>query len=131
MLALPISQRQLDVATQDRMKADYPAMFAARKNGAGGSIELQPPEKSALEVSQEERLAVFEETWRKGGFLFWVGTFKDILIDERANRMAYDFWRDNTRARINDPAVAEKLAPTDPPLRHQAALAGAVVLRGL
>ena len=31
------------------------------------------------------------------------------------NRIAYDFWRDRTRERIHDPAIAEKLAPTDPP----------------
>lgn len=115
MLALPMRQRRLDVATQERMKSDYPAMFAARRNGAGGFIELKSLEQSALEVSEAERLAVFEEAWRKGGFHFWVGTFNDILIDERANRMAYDFWRDKTRERINDPAIAGKLAPTDPP----------------
>jgi cyclohexanone monooxygenase len=39
----------------------------------------------------------------------------DVLIDERANRTAYDFWRDKTRARITDAAVADVLAPTDPP----------------
>ncbi len=51
----------------------------------------------------------------EGGFHFWVGTFADILLDEAANRTAYDFWRDRTRARIDDPETAELLAPTDPP----------------
>lgn len=115
MLALPMRQGRLDVTTQNRMKADYPALFAARRAGAGGFIELREPEKSALAVSGEERLAVFEDAWRKGGFHFWVGTFNDTLVDEQANRLAYDFWRDKTRARINDPAIAEKLAPADPP----------------
>lgn len=38
-----------------------------------------------------------------------------MLRDEAANRTAYDFWRDKVRARIKDPVIAEKLAPTDSP----------------
>ena len=34
--------------------------------------------------------------------------------NEETNRAAYNFWRDKTRARIKDPAVAEILAPTEP-----------------
>jgi len=33
--------------------------------------------------------------------------------DLATNRAAYDFWRDKTRARIKDPALAEMLAPTE------------------
>src|SRR5260221_4941630 len=49
-----------------------------------------------------------------GGFGPWVGSFNDVLVNEEVNRAAYKFWRDKTRARINDPAVAEILAPTEP-----------------
>jgi cyclohexanone monooxygenase len=35
-------------------------------------------------------------------------------VNDEANRAVYNFWRDKTRARINDPAVAEILAPTEP-----------------
>ena len=53
--------------------------------------------------------------WQAGGFSFWAGNFADIMTDEAANRTAYDFWRDKVRARVHDPAVAELLAPTEPP----------------
>jgi cation diffusion facilitator CzcD-associated flavoprotein CzcO len=33
----------------------------------------------------------------------------------RPNQLAYEFWREKTRARIKDPATAEKLAPAKPP----------------
>ena len=39
----------------------------------------------------------------------------DTLMDESSNRLAYDFWREKTRERIDDPALAELLAPTEPP----------------
>ena len=70
---------------------------------------------SALEVSERERLATFERLWEAGGLRFWTGNYTDVLQDEVANRMAYDFWRDKVRARIADPEIAELLAPAEPP----------------
>jgi cyclohexanone monooxygenase len=115
ILALPMQQRALDEPSQRAMKAHYPEWFRQRAQSGGGLFDVAPDERSALEVSAQERLAVFESAWQKGGFHFWVGTFSDILLDEQANRFAYEFWREKTRARIQDPAMAEKLAPTDPP----------------
>ena len=113
-LALPMRQKKLDEETSRRMKEDYPARFRRRGEVFGGfDFDFMP--KSALEVSPEERLAIYEDLWAKGGFYSWIGTFNDVLMNEEANRTAYAFWRDKTRARIKDPAVADKLAPMDPP----------------
>ena len=109
-----MQQQKLDVETQTRMKADYPDIFEMRRHTFGG-LDIVSNGESALAVSAEERLAVYEDCWAKGGFNFWAGTFADILSDEDANLTAYQFWRDKTRARIDDPVLAEKLAPTDPP----------------
>lgn len=113
--ALPMEQRRLDPEGQEAAKAHYPAVFAKRNSPPGSFADVERINVSALDVSDAERNRVFEEAWAKGGFHFWVGTFKDILTNAEANRLAYDFWRDRTRARIDDPAVAELLAPTDPP----------------
>jgi cyclohexanone monooxygenase len=115
ILALPMQQQALDEPSQRAMKAHYPEWFRQRARSAGGLFDIAADERSALEVSARERLAVFESAWQKGGFHFWVGTFSDILLDEQANRLAYEFWREKTRARIKDPVMAEKLAPADPP----------------
>ena len=115
ILALPMRQRQLDVESQREMKKDYPAFFSRRVASPAGYPDITMDDRSALEVSAQERQAVYEDAWRKGGFHFWIGTFNDILTDAAANLTAYEFWRDKTRKRISDPAVAEKLAPTDPP----------------
>lgn len=114
-LAIPMRQQKLDAATQREMKASYPEWFRQRAASGGGLFDIFPNGLSALEVSAEERRAVFEAAWQKGGFHFWGGTFSDIPRSIEANRLAYDFWRDRTRERIKDPAVAEKLAPTEPP----------------
>jgi cyclohexanone monooxygenase len=114
-LALPMRQRALDAPSQRAMKQHYPEWFRLRALAGGGLFDVGPDPRSALEVSPEERLAVFEAAWQKGGFHFWAGTFSDIGRDREANQLAYRFWRDKTRARIADPVVAEKLAPTHQP----------------
>ncbi|MEH6518231.1 MAG: NAD(P)/FAD-dependent oxidoreductase [Halioglobus sp.] len=115
ILALPMRQASLDEAAQREMKKDYPELLGRRRNGYTGFTDITAVDKSAMEVSPEERLAVYQHAWDKGGFHFWGGTFNDVLVNPEANRTAYDFWRDKTRERIRNPALAEKLAPTDPP----------------
>ena len=113
--ALPMQQRRLDRAEQETAKPGYPEMFRRRNEPPGSFEDIRRLDVGALEVSPERRTQVYEDAWAKGGFHFWAGTFNDILVDEEANRTAYDFWRDKTRARLDDPTVAEVLAPTDPP----------------
>ena len=113
--ALPMQQRRLSAHEQAEAKSHYPEIFRIRNRPPGSFYDIVRLDVSALAVSDEERLAVYEAAWERGGFHFWAGTFNDVLIDEAANRTAYDFWRDKTRARLRDPLVAEMLAPTEPP----------------
>ena len=112
-LALPMRQRKLDDDTIRRMKEDYPSAYQKRRTSFGG-FDYNPLEKSALDVSDAERQEIFESVWEIGGLVPWVGSFNDLLTNEESNRAAYDFWRDKTRARIKDPAIAEILAPAEP-----------------
>jgi cation diffusion facilitator CzcD-associated flavoprotein CzcO len=114
ILALPMRQRRLDPAEQERAKSGYPEIFRQRRLSSGG-FDIPRLEKSAHEVSDEERRATFERLWQAGGFHYWVGNYADILLDEKANRRAYEFWRDKVRERIADPVLQEKLAPMKPP----------------
>jgi cation diffusion facilitator CzcD-associated flavoprotein CzcO len=112
-LALPMRQKKLDEDAIRRMKEKYPEMFDRRtKTFAGFDYDVLA--KSALEVSDDERQATFERLWEIGGFAPWIGSFNDILLNEEANRAAYQFWRVKTLKRIKDPAIAEILAPAEP-----------------
>lgn len=114
VLALPMRQRVQNAWTQRREKEHYAAAIRDRAQTFGGfHYDLNP--KSALEVSDEERQETYERLWEFGGFAPWLGTFYDIFYNDEANDTFYTFWREKTRARINDPNVAEKLAPTTKP----------------
>lgn len=114
MLALPMQQRRLTREEQDAAKAGYPDLYRRRTETNSG-FEYVSLGDSALAVSDEERRSAYERLWEAGGFCFWAGSYADLTIDEVANRHAYDFWREKVRARIDDPAIAEVLAPTEPP----------------
>ena len=114
ILALAMQQRWLTQAEQARAKAKYPAIFErrARTNSGFAYDEIS---LGTFAVSDDERAATFERLWADGGFAFWAGGYSDLLLDEVANRAAYDFWRSKVHARVHDPAVAEILAPAEPP----------------
>jgi cyclohexanone monooxygenase len=114
MMALPMRQRELTREEQDAAKADYPARFDLRRRTNTG-FDYRSTGDSTFAVSAEERAAVYERLWEAGGFSFWAGGFNDIVFDERANSLAYDFWRDRVRERLRDPLTAELLAPSVAP----------------
>jgi cyclohexanone monooxygenase len=66
--------------------------------------------ESALKLSEDEREAIYEKQWQKGGLSF-MGTFDDLMFDRMANETAAEFIRKKIRGIVKDPAVAEALAP--------------------
>jgi cyclohexanone monooxygenase len=67
-------------------------------------------DKSALEVSEEERERELQQRYEAGG-LNMVGAFADVMIDPAANEHVAEFLRRKIRERVADPALAEALAP--------------------
>jgi cyclohexanone monooxygenase len=114
-MALPMGQRHLTRAEQDQAKESFPEFFARRRVGRGGFGDMAARDVGALDVDDDERRAIYDEAWAAGGLHFWAGTFVDIVLDEAANRTAYEYWREKTVHRIADPRVAEQLAPRQPP----------------
>jgi cyclohexanone monooxygenase len=110
-----MGQHRYTPREQVELKRHYPDLFEERRRAPGGLTEIRRLDRSALDVDDDERDRIYRAAWERGGFHFWVGTFNDTLRDLRSNRLAYEFWRDRTRERIDDPAVAEILAPTEPP----------------
>lgn len=114
ILALAMRQRRLTRAEQDEAKAHYPEVFRRRTESNSG-FDFLESDHSAFDVTDEERRERYEELWAAGGFSFWASNYADILIDEAANRTAYDFWRSKVHDRVEDPVTAETLAPQEPP----------------
>lgn len=109
---VPMRNRPITAAEQRELKADHARMFARCRETFGAFLHDFDP-RSALEVTPAARLARFEELWAQPGFRFWLGNFHDIMTDRRANDLISEFVREKIRARVRDPAVAERLVPRD------------------
>lgn len=64
-------------------------------------------------VSAEEREELFERLYNGPGFSFWLGNYRDSLVDPEANKHVSEFVARKIRERVKDPTVAEKLIPKD------------------
>lgn len=115
MLALAMQQQAYVGDDEPMPKSAYPENFRRRVQARGGIADIVQDPRAAVDVSEEEREAVFETAWAKGGFHFWSGSFSDILTNIESNRLAYDFWRAKVRPRIANPRLADLLAPEEPP----------------
>ncbi len=118
---IPARHHTVDKAFLDNVKKDYDAIYEKARRSTGG-LPVDPIERSALSVSDEERTAVYEAAWQEGGFKFLFGSFFDIGLDRRANDTASEFIRGKIREIVKDPEVAEKLVPVDHPFTSKRAL---------
>jgi cyclohexanone monooxygenase len=112
--SIPSRNMPMDDDYENVWKSDYPARrVQARMMRTGILYGLN--DQSALEVSEAERTAEYERRWAAGGTAF-MGSFKDLITDEAANRTAAEFVRNKIRAMVKDPKTAEALAPKDHPI---------------
>jgi cation diffusion facilitator CzcD-associated flavoprotein CzcO len=110
----PLRNSLVSDETQRRYKATYDEIYQKCLNSPAG-FPYDFDRRKALEVSREERLALYEGLWAQPGFKKWLGNFRDIMTDRAANEDFAEFVRDKIRARVKDPKVAEKLVPRDHP----------------
>ncbi len=95
----------------ERMWKDNYAEWRRRGRLSFGGLPYPAAQRSALDVTAEERTAAFEKAWSKGAIVFALGTFSDLFVDDDANEMAADFVRAKIDEIVHDPAVAGMLKP--------------------
>ena len=106
---VPAHNAPLDPNYVQAVKAEYPAMRARAKRNMTG-IDFDYSDRKALETSPEERVAEYERRWQRGG-LWFLGAFQDLMVNQEANDTAAEFVRQKIRERVQDPKLAELLAP--------------------
>ena len=104
----PLSPTFKDWVRQNH--AEIRRVTRANTNGQAFFIE----DRSVFDVTPEEREALYEAAWAKGGLQFR-GAFRDILFDKAANDTASEFLKRKIRAIVKDPATADLLSDIDHP----------------
>ena len=95
-----------------KVKARYRDLREKNRRSMVGFAGWAPaPGGSAVALSNDERDEALEERWADGG-LWFLSAFNDVLFNEQSNELVADFVRRKIRAAVADPAVADKLTPT-------------------
>jgi cation diffusion facilitator CzcD-associated flavoprotein CzcO len=111
---LPAQNHPLDPEFVQDLKANYRELRSKCKESATGA-PYAPTEALALDVDDATRRAAYEAAWDVGGGRF-LGTYRDLLISEKANQTAADFVRAKIAEIVMDPETARKLMPTTYPI---------------
>ncbi|MEZ5856657.1 MAG: NAD(P)/FAD-dependent oxidoreductase [Hyphomicrobiaceae bacterium] len=114
--SLPAQNGPMDPEKERRHKAEYPQRRAGAVHTPFAIAGYPPPTKSALEVSEEERNALYEAKWQEGGSISFLYAYNDLLTNKEANDTASEFVRNKIRQTVKDPETAEALCPNDHPI---------------
>jgi cation diffusion facilitator CzcD-associated flavoprotein CzcO len=106
----PLRNGYIDQDEMRSIRERYPEIIKACKSSPMGFM-YQPDPRNALDLSKEEREAVWEAHYNQRGLVKWVGNFKDIFTNQQANDLYSEWMSRKIRARINDPVLADKLIP--------------------
>ncbi|MGA0598236.1 flavin-containing monooxygenase [Enterovirga sp. CN4-39] len=109
--SIPARNRPMSPEESREIKASYPEIWEKARSATNGH-PFDVATRGALSVPEEERQAIYEQAWDRGGLRFRA-SFSDILLSQAANDTASDFLRRKIREVVKDPEVAERLTPRD------------------
>jgi cyclohexanone monooxygenase len=113
--SVPAHNGPVDPTWEASVRADYPTYRRSLRQTRGGMRMPLGTTRSALEATEAEREASFEEAWAFGTFALQ-GVFKDTSSNPEANAYVAEFVRRKIRQTVKDPKIAELLSPRDYPM---------------
>lgn len=111
--SIPAHNGPLDDAFKTYCK-DHPDEIRTILHATPNGHPFYISETSALSLSEQERHAIYETAWEKGGLRFRA-SFKDLLSSEEANKTAAEFIKQKIRSMVRDPRKAQVLSDIDHP----------------
>jgi cyclohexanone monooxygenase len=112
--SLPTQNQPMTAEYAQSWKDNYPALREEQRHTGKGSIR-DLNDESALAVSAEDRDAMYTKRWAVGGTGF-LSAYNDLIFSREANETAAEFVRNQIRATVRDPQVAERLVAKDYPI---------------
>ena len=107
---LPAMQKPMTPEWEKDIKDHYDEIVAKCRNHVFGMAFDSPVGRNAADTDPEEVQRIFEENWT-GSFRWVFETFDDLLGNAESNRLASEFIINKMKERVDDPELAELLAP--------------------
>jgi cation diffusion facilitator CzcD-associated flavoprotein CzcO len=108
----PLNNRPITPEEQAALRADFEQLREVLNTSVHG-FHHPLNGRSAFDDPPEARRAFFEEMWASPGFMKFTSNYVDILTNPDANAEWCEFIAGKIRGIVHDPAIAEKLIPTD------------------
>ncbi|WP_372718255.1 flavin-containing monooxygenase [Immundisolibacter sp.] len=107
---IPAGNRPLDPAVARQTRDNWPQVRQQMIESPFGA-PFVPSTRSALDDTPEQRKALYETHWQKGGLGIAFDSYHDILFEQAANHTLADFVRSKIGQIVRDPTIAKKLMP--------------------
>ncbi|WP_216892295.1 flavin-containing monooxygenase [Nocardia alni] len=108
----PINNFAITPEYAQQLRDDVDKIYELCRTSPGGS-KHRPMMTSSLDLTDEQRREHFDRLYQAPGLSMALANFRDIALDRTANANLTAYIAEKIRARVDDPAVAEKLIPTD------------------
>ena len=110
---IPGRNHKLDADDWADIHAHYDEVWERARNNIAG-LPYGDSAGMSTDYTEEEIEKIFEAAWQQGGFLSIFTTFDDLILNQDINRAWLEFFGRKIRARVDDPALAERLIPFEP-----------------
>ncbi len=107
---MPARNRPISKEELTELRAEWGEIREQMRNNPAG-FPFEMSNKRADDYTFEERHAVYEELWERGGFGLALQSFKGVMVKRDLNEEIGAFVCSKIRETVEDPQLAEKLSP--------------------
>lgn len=108
----PLRNEKISAQNMTEHKAGYDRIFQLCAETPSCFMHAADPRKSS-EVTQAERVELWQQLYNQPGFGKWLGPFSDTYTSSEANKLYSDWMANKIRERVIDTETAESLIPKD------------------
>jgi cation diffusion facilitator CzcD-associated flavoprotein CzcO len=108
----PLNNRPLTDEDQEWLRRDFEPIRNQLNTGVSGFLHV-PCDRYSTDDTKEERWAHYEKMWNGPGFSKLGSNYRDMTTNKATNAEFCEFLAEKIRGIVKDPAVADKLIPTD------------------
>jgi cation diffusion facilitator CzcD-associated flavoprotein CzcO len=109
---MPLNNRKISPEGAAEIHRDQRAIYDRLLAAPNGYIHGECTEAGA-DATEDERRRHLDRLWGMSGLRFFTVNYRDMLVSREVNASISAYLAERIRARVKDPALAEKLIPKD------------------
>ncbi len=108
----PLNNGPITPVEQEEIKRTHDQIYESCRRSFAGFVH-RASKRNTFDDTKEERWALYEKLWNDKGFAKLLSNYRDLMTNREANDEFSEFLAEKIRSRVDDPATADLLVPTD------------------